>query len=96
MEQWEYWTAFVWADIEHQGAAEYIKKKWPDWNPAKYAPQTMIPELDGYGEAGWELVHMEPIQSVGPNGDVGFPTGGGSAGTTRYSNVYFCVFKRKK
>lgn len=96
MEKWEYWTQFLWANIENKGVQEYVKKRWPNWNPQKYAPHLMIPELDELGEAGWELVHMEPIHSVGKNYDVGFDTGGGSAAITHWSNVYFCVLKRRK
>jgi hypothetical protein len=54
----------------------------------------MAPILNKLGEDGWELVHMEPVSAVGSNGDVGFQHGG-SASFTTWSNVYFCVFKRK-
>ena len=96
MEQWEYYTIFLWANIEHKGVQEYLKKIWPDWNPPKYTPQAMIPELNAFGEEGWELIHREPIHSTGRNFDVGFDTGGGSPAATHWSNVYFCVFKRRK
>jgi len=90
MEKWEYWTGFLWADIENEGAKELIKKIWTDWRePPRNAPQTMIPQLNNFGEAGWELVHMEPVRRVGRidyrvyfSGEEG-------------SNVYFCVFKRR-
>jgi len=93
MEQWEYWTGFLWANIETKGVIEYVKNRWPNWFPAKYAPQTMIPELDGLGEKGWELVHMEPVPGVGNNYEVRF-----QSETSGYvwSNTYFCVFKRRK
>jgi len=96
MEKWEYWTGFLWAHIENEGAKELIKKSWPNWkNPPKYAPQTMIPQLNNFGEAGWELVHMEPVRRVGQNYDVYFSSGGGLA-EINWSNAYFCVFKRRK
>jgi len=38
MEQWEYWTGFLWASIENQDAQEYLKKTWPNWNPPKFRP----------------------------------------------------------
>jgi hypothetical protein len=50
----------------------------------------MIPELDELGAAGWELVHMEPVPKVGGKGDVLFGS------VPRWSNDYFCVFKRPK
>jgi hypothetical protein len=92
-EKWEYLTKFVWAHVENQGAEEYIQQTWPDLKPEKYSPETMIPELDSYGDRGWEVVHMEPVGAVGKNRDVGFVAGEVSP---RWSNVYFCVFKRRK
>jgi len=90
MEKWEYWTGFLWANIESEGAREFIKKRWPDWkNPPKHAPQTMIPKLNNFGEEGWELVHMEPVALVGGSYDILF-------GGPDWSNAYFCVFKRRK
>jgi hypothetical protein len=92
MEKWEYWTGFLWANIENEGARELIKKRWPDWkNPPKYAPQTMIPALNNFGEQGWELVHMEPVAGVvGVNYDMAF------FDKAEWSNAYFCVFKCRK
>jgi hypothetical protein len=97
MIKWEYLTKFIWAHLDNEGAEELIKQSWPKWNPPEYAPQTMIPELDAWGENGWELVHMEPVPKVGKNYDVGFvhSEAAGLGGIT-WSNVYFCVFKRPK
>lgn len=92
MEQWEYMTEFVYANIENAGVREFLQQRWPNWkNPPKFTPQTMMPRLNEWGAEGWELLHMEPIAKVGDNGDVLFPGGG-----IRWSNVYFCVFKRRK
>lgn len=92
-EQWEYMTKLVHAHMDNEGAKEYIKQTWPNWKtPPLFAVQTVIPELNNWGLAGWELVHMEPVASVGKNGDVGFITGQGG---TVWSNIYFCVFKRR-
>jgi len=93
MEQWEYWTEFVFANIESPGAAEFIRQGWPDRKPPKFTPETMIPHLNAFGEVGWELVHMQPVV-VGRNADVGFVHGGGAPGV-QWSNAYFCVFKRR-
>ena len=90
MEQWEYWTTFLWAHIDNRGARELLKSRYPDWNPAKYTPETMVPDLNALGAKGWELVHMEPV-AIARNYDVAF---GRETGTS--SNVYFCVFKRRK
>jgi hypothetical protein len=92
MGKWEYLTQFIWANIDNKGAKEYIQNTWPNWQPKKFSPETMIPELNGWGEKGWELVHMEPVASVGGNQDVWWQ--GGAVPT--YSSAYFCVFKRRK
>ena len=91
--RWEYLTRFLYANAGNQGAREYYQRHWPGSEPSKYAPETMIPELDTLGEQGWEMVHMEPIGAVGKKGDVGFIAGDAMA---RWSNSYFCVFKRQK
>jgi len=92
MEKWEYLTEFVFADIENEGVKAFLQERSPNWkNLPKYVPQTMIPHLNTLGERGWELVHMEPVAGVGKNNDVWF-TGTNSS----WSNVYFCVFKRRK
>jgi hypothetical protein len=49
-----------------------------------------MPELNRLGAKGWELVHMEPAY-VGNNEDILLHEGGGSR---RWTNKYFCVFKR--
>ena len=49
-----------------------------------------MPTLNDIGRKGWELVHMQPV-FVGKNEDVLIHD---SAGYTRWSNAYFCVFKR--
>jgi hypothetical protein len=91
MEQWEYLTKFVTADIKNEGASDFLKRFRPNWkNPPPYTPETLIPELDDLGTQGWELIHMEPVARVGKKGDVLFTSGGD------WSNSYFCVFKRRK
>lgn len=91
MEKWEYLTKFVWANIETEGVREFLKEQWPDWQkPPRYAPQAMIPELNELGEAGWELVHMQPVWQ-GKNLDVH-----NSGISEIYTNTYFCVMKRRK
>lgn len=92
-ERWEYLTKFCTAHIDNDGAKEYLAEAFPDWNkPPKYTPETMIPELDDLGADGWELVHMQPVPSVGDNADVGYQ---GASDNTWWSNTYFCVFKRR-
>lgn len=90
MEKWEYWSGFLWAHVDTPGVREYLKRRYPDWSPPRNAPQAMIPQLNEFGEEGWELVHMEPVAEVGKNYDVFF-----AGQDFRWSNTYFCVFKRR-
>jgi hypothetical protein len=91
-EKWEYYTTFLYADAEPQ--REFLEQEWPDWKAPRYTPEAMIPELNEFGEMGWELVHMEPVGGVGDKRDVSFTRGYGTM--TVWSNAYFCVFKRRK
>lgn len=95
-QRWQYITKIIYADINNSGSSNYFDKNWPtDDDPPKHTPESMIPLLDDFGENGWELIHMEPIPSVGKANDIGFPHGGSLTQTT-WSNAYFCVFKRPK
>lgn len=64
IERWEYMTEFAWADLDSRGVKEFLKERWPDWQPNKYSPETMIPRLNYWGKHGWELIHMEPVAQV--------------------------------
>lgn len=92
MDKWEYFPTFIEANAGNKEIKAFLKEEMPDMkNPPRYTPESMMPELNQLGEEGWELVHMEPVASVGKKGDVLFD------GTGRqWSNVYFCVFKRRK
>ncbi len=95
MEKWEYLTDFVVADITNEGVKEFLQEQkfWTlGKNLPKYAPQTMIPHLNRWGEQGWELVHIEPVK-IGNNFDISLDSSGG---INSYTNIYFCVFKRRK
>lgn len=94
MEKWEYLTHYLWANIDAQGVKEYIKKTWPDFEQKKYMPESLIPFLNSLGEQGWELIHIEPIQGIGNNYDI--ETKFAAAGNRSFSNMFFCVFKRRK
>jgi len=91
--RWEYLSRFMFASSDNEGALEYYLVQWPGEKPEKYDPETMVPELNELGAQGWELVHMQPVGAVGNNRDVGFVAG---EITPRWSNSYFCVFKREK
>jgi hypothetical protein len=90
MEQWEYLTKFIKADVKTEGVKDFLKRFRPMWkNPPQYTPEAMMPELDELGAQGWELIHMEPVARVGRKGDILF-------NSTEWTNSYFCVFKRRK
>lgn len=90
MEKWEYMPLFIKAEAKTKEIKEFLKsrlageKRFP-----RYMAQAMIPELNSLGAEGWEMVHMEPVAGLGSKGDVYFNGGG------EWSNVYFCVFKRR-
>lgn len=88
-ESWEYLTEFLYADAKQQ--EEFLREMWPQITFAKYAPQATMPRLNQLGALGWELMHIEPVL-IGRNEDIRI--GGGDMSS--YSNVYFCVFKRRK
>ena len=86
-EKWEYMTEFVWADVNGQGVIEYMKKRWPSFKPDKYSPETMVLALNKRGEAGWELVSMQPVRACNDSKV--------SVGSEVATHIYFCAFKRR-
>lgn len=89
MQTWEYMAVTLEANIDNEGSREYMSANWPGWEASRYAPQTVNPLLNSFGQAGWELVHMEAVAGVGGNGDIRF-----TGEFPTYSRFYFCVFKR--
>ena len=87
MQQWEYLTLFLEAARQETESMTYAIDSE---QLALYSPQLMMPELNRLGAKGWELVHMQPAY-VGNNEDIMMHEGGGSR---RWTNKYFCVFKR--
>ncbi len=90
LEKWEYMTTMVCANTRNEGVGEFMHKRWPQWtNVPQFAAETMVPQLNKYGDQGWELIHMQPVM-LGQNDDVNFDRSG-----RIFSNWYFCVFKRR-
>lgn len=89
MEQWEYLTLFLQARANTRATRDFIKTRFRKKARA-FSPESMIPKLDELGAEGWELVHMEPVARVGGKEDVLFDN------DYRWSNTYFCAFKRRK
>jgi hypothetical protein len=90
MEQWEYLTTFLEADRSQVDMVDVLGDLEADETPV-YSPEAMMPDMNKLGAKGWELVHMQPVY-VGKNNDIMLHEGGG---TRRWTNKYFCVFKRK-
>ena len=88
MDKWEYFTTFIEANMANEAVA--YSTEIPDGNHPKYSPYALIPELNGFGAKGWELLHMEPV-SIGRNHDVVRP----DANAMKWGRHYFCVFKRQ-
>ena len=91
MEQWEYLPTYIEANAKKKEIREYLKQNFPGLKrPQRFMVEAIMPEINAYGEEGWELVHMEPVGRVAKNGRVLIGV------SWRWSNVYFCVFKRRK
>ncbi|MDW8171041.1 MAG: hypothetical protein RML73_01020 [Anaerolineae bacterium] len=88
MEQWEYLTCFLQAEVNSKEAREFIEGRFKK-RAKRYSPESLIPELNQLGAAGWELIHMQPVQRVGKQDDVLM------GGNYVWSSSYFCVFKRR-
>ena len=89
MERWEYFTTFISAEMEGVYAAD--EPLIPFGDHPTYSPYALIPELNQYGEKGWELVEIRPVIAgrnhdfmVHPNNMV------------HWSNTFFCAFKRRR
>ena len=93
-EVWEYYALFLPADVSHERELQQI---FPNVRILKFDPVALIPQLNAYGKAGWELVVCHPY-TIGENADVlTHNTSGAQTWTGRqFTHMYFCVFKRRK
>ena len=89
MEKWEYTSVIEVANINNNGAKEYLQKRWPNFQPDSYSAETLIPILNEFGEKGWELIYFEPV-AIDDHGKV-IKT----SGVFHDTNLYLCVFKRR-
>jgi hypothetical protein len=90
MDRWEYLTTILEADMGRVDLVNVLGDLDANEAPV-YSPEAMMPDLDKLGAKGWELVHMQPVY-VGSKNDVMQHEGGGAR---RWTNKYFCAFKRK-
>ena len=102
-ERWEYRVEILRSDSEAQLA--FLQQRWPqglrDTTPTlfsnlpekpypPYTPYALQPQLDTFGEQGWELVTMQPAV-IGYNGDVLI-----SGRERTWATEYLCTFKKRK
>lgn len=88
-EQWEYLTKILTAEASKKEIKQYLKDRLHVDKPARFTPEALLPELNKLGEQGWELVQIDPVTRVNRSGKL-FLSG------DAWTNVYFCVFKRRK
>jgi len=88
MERWEYNVCVLYADANNTRSKEFLQRNFPTWKPTRYYVGSLIPELDEYGEKGWELVSIEPVlvyeDGRVQNGDY-----------TSKTSEYLCAWKRR-
>ncbi len=89
---YEYITKVFRANAETPEAVSYLKKTYPDWKtPPKFSPEAMEWILNTWGDSTWELVHLQPVDGEGRNGDIYYHGNTGS-----WTNAFFGAFKRRK
>lgn len=88
MDQWEYFTTFLEANIEI--APVPVRDDIPLREHPVYSPYSLIPQLNLYGARGWELVSMEPV-IPGKKHDVVQA----DASAMKWGRHYLCAFKRR-
>ena len=87
MQLWEYFTTFIEANTEI--APVPVRDDIPlDKHPV-HSPYSLIPQLNLYGQKGWELISCEPVVP-GKKHDVLVPDSSGM----KWAEHYLCVFKR--
>src|SRR5437660_1660692 len=89
-ERWEYLAEVVTADAYADPASTYLQEVQPDWSPPRHTPAALIPQLNLRGEAGWELVSLQPISANDAASIL-------IQGTTLYRNngAFLCAWKRR-
>ena|ERR1051326_394297 len=103
-ERWEYRIEILRSDSEPQMA--FLRQRWPQGikHPEslyysfrgkaapfpRYTPYTLQPQLDAFGEQGWELVTMQPV-TISRNGDILI-----ARNVQTWTPDYLCTFKKRK
>lgn len=88
MDTWEYFTTTLVTDIERIPVP--LTDDIPLGNYPRYSVYSLIPQLNEFGERGWELLSLEPVQE-GTNGDLRVC----DASSGQWTYTYFAIFKRR-
>jgi len=88
MDTWEYFTTTLVTDTQQTPVP--VSDDIPVGDYPKYSVYTLIPQLNYYGQRGWELISVEPVQ-VGKNGDLRMC----DAASGQWTYTYFATFKRR-
>lgn len=91
MQRWEYATTVLYAHIDVEDVKAVLQETRPDWEtlPVHHVA-TLEPQLNKWGQKGWEIVHIEPLNEVGSKGDLGF----NFQDYKSWRRYFFCLFKR--
>jgi hypothetical protein len=65
--RWEHLVVTL--DVDASAQRGFLETLWPSIEFLNYAPRALMPELDKYGNLGWELVSIQLV-IFGDNGDV--------------------------
>jgi hypothetical protein len=89
--RYEYRTRVYDAGRPDNEAAAYIASLYPDHELRKYDFMKLEAFLAEWGDKGWELAHLESINAVGDNGDLGLNY---TESYNTWRRAFFCVFRR--
>lgn len=87
MQTWEYFTTTL--GTNDPNIEVPISDDIPYVEHPRYSPYKLMPQLNYFGNRGWELISIEPVQ-VGKNGDVRYA----DAASGVWTYTYLVAFKR--
>ena len=82
---WEYLTT----TLSTEGRTVPVSDQIPPGPHPKYSVYALMPQLNEFGQQGWELVSLEPVQE-GRNGDLRYCDAAGG----QWTYTYLAAFKR--
>lgn len=88
METWEYFTTTLVTDTKATPVP--LSDDIPVGDHPQYSVYTLIPQLNDFGQRGWELVSITPVQK-GSNGDLRVC----DASSGQWTYTYLAAFKRR-